>query len=268
MEISLVVPAAKCQSFLETSLLKMIEFLKANFRESFEILVIPNGHYRSEVQAITLIGTRVAEAHPEVRILPYFGKPGKGAAIRKGVGVAQGRWIFFTDADLPYDLSFIKEGIPLLEQGHGLVTGSRRLKKSRINISFEDLRFVFTRSRLGLVFNCFVRILFPISSLDTQAGIKGMSRDFALKAFSCLKCPTFYFDIELILVAREHQFVKAQLPLLLGVENKDSTISVFKEFFCSIFWLLRIKIAYLFGSYSPKPVGKWEPSVGLVRSTL
>lgn len=201
---------------------------------SREILIIPNPAGDPSVEA-----ARRAEG-PGVRVLVHEAPAGKGAALRTGVLAAQGSVIFLIDADLPYDLSFCAQALPHLEAGAVLVHGNRRDPRSWFDLPTSVLRLAYRRHRLGLAFNAIVRLVFGIKTRDTQAGIKAMPREFAREAFAGLRCPGFYYDLELFIRARGRQTVA--LPVRLILDSEKSTVRVLRESWQALYWLTRLAI--------------------------
>jgi len=114
-----------------------------------------------------------------------------------------------------------------LNQGFDLVTANRRAPDSRFDIPTALLPLAYSRHRLGLLFNRFVRFFLPLHTTDTQAGIKAMSRRLAETAFTKQRCPGFFFDLELFLSARGQNWAHAEIPitLRLNTEKKHSSSS-------------------------------------------
>jgi hypothetical protein len=120
------------------------------------------------------------------------------------------------------------------------VTGNRRLLSSQFDVPVGLLPLAFKRHRLGLLFNRAVRLLLPIATTDTQAGIKAMSRAMARDAFSRLECPGFFFDVELFLAARGLGHRHVELPVILYLNTEKSTVRVLRESVLALYWILRM----------------------------
>lgn len=238
-------------SDIRTTLRETHRFLEKRFPGSFEIILVPNSS-----QAISQKNLSFFELYPEVKVIPHDSPRGKGAAIRTGFYASRGRWIFLTDSDLPYDLSFFDEASEYLNSGYDLVSGNRRLLSSYFQMPVELLKLAYGRHRLGLLFNRVVRMILPIQTTDTQAGIKALSRVLAEKAFLAQRCPGFLFDLELFMTATRQTFRHQELPVNLYLKSEKSTVKVLRECLLVAHWVLNIfryDLSRHYGRASLKP---------------
>jgi hypothetical protein len=130
-----------------------------------------------------------------------------------------------------------------------LVTGNRRVMESEFQIPVTLLPIAYKRHRLGLLFNTAVRLLLPIKTTDTQAGIKAMRREFAEKVFTRQTCPGFFFDLEMFLTAAGAQMSLVELPVVFVLVNEKSTVRILRESVLAGVWLVRIFLNYWAGYY-------------------
>jgi dolichyl-phosphate beta-glucosyltransferase len=245
--ISLLIPARNSGDALRKTAKESSDFLRKLAGTSFEIILIPNpanSHDRS-----LEIASDIAKEIFGVRVIHHRGVRGKGAALRTGFLESRGKVIYFTDADLPYDLSFLEESYRELENGADFVSGNRRLPESWFDVPVDLLHLAYKRHRLGLQFNRVARLILPFTTTDTQAGIKGMTRKLAVAAFSKQTCPGFFFDIEFFLTAARGGFKTAELPVTLYLNSEKSTVRVVRESILAGYWLIRIFWQNLFGRY-------------------
>lgn len=250
---SLLIPARHAGHSLEGTVEKARLAMSLYFPKdsgSYEIILIPNprpGDLQDQSQEIA---EQLASKYPgEVKSILHTYPQGKGAALQTGFLHSCGQMIFFTDADLPYDLEFIEKAKTLLHQGNDLITGNRRLDTSHFDIPVELLPIAYGRHRLGLAFNSVVRALFPIRTSDTQAGIKALSRRLASKAFQKQICPGFFFDLEIFLTAFHSSYLITEIPVTLSLNTEKSTVRLVREAFLAVFWLLRLAIRNQMGAY-------------------
>lgn len=263
IEVSLLIPAREATHALEDTLSRTHEFLEKRFQNRFEIILVPNPPPGSPSDDSLLLSEQLTSRFKNVRVAPHLvppERPGKGAALRTGFAAARGSRILFTDADLPYDLRFFDDAFRKLDQGFDLVTANRRVPDSRFDIPTALLPVAYGRHRLGLIFNRVVRLLLPLDTTDTQAGIKAMSRRLAEEAFKRQRCPGFFFDLELFLTCRGKGWAQAEVPITLYLNTEKSTVRVLRESVLAIYWLYRIWAGYLVGHY-----GKPSTEASLLR---
>lgn len=224
-------------------------YLSDRFKGSFEIILIPNpvpGDTKDHTQKVA---EKLARLFTQVRVAPHRLPLGKGAALKTGFLASRGDWIFFTDADLPYDLDFFSLAAQKFDQGFDLVTGNRRLPTSYFDVPVKLLRLAYSRHRLGRGFNRVVRFLFPIPTTDTQAGIKALSRRLATQVFQDQICPGFFFDLEIFLSTLGHGYFHTELPVTLHLRSEKSTVRILRECLSAAYWLFQIWIRYRLGHY-------------------
>ncbi len=242
VDASLIIPAKNSHQTLEKTVQEAHAFLKARHGESFEIILVPNPSPNDPLDQSIPVAHELATRYPQIRVCPHFAPRGKGAALRTGFLGSRGRWIYFTDSDLPYDLSFFDQAEEKLKQGYHFVHGNRRLQNSHFSIPVRLLKIAYSRHRLGLWFNACVRAWLPITTTDTQAGIKALSRTLALEFFSRQTCPGFLFDLEIFLTAHGLGLPVTELPVTLYLNSEKSTIRILRECVLVANWLARIKL--------------------------
>ena len=249
LEVSLIIPARNSSHTLEATVTEAHEYLRRRYGSSFEIILVPNPDPENPGDQSIDVAHALAERFQEVRVCPHFTPRGKGAAVRTGFLTSRGKWIFFTDADLPYDLDFFDQAALRLKSGFDLVTGNRRLPSSHFHIPVTLLPLAYGRHRLGLWFNRLVRWLLPITTTDTQAGIKALSRRMAVEAFSRQSCPGFLFDLEIFLTANGLGYFQTDLPVTLHLNSEKSTVRILRECLLVANWLSRIRFRNLKRAY-------------------
>ena len=240
VDVSLIIPARNASQTLESTVTEAHQFLSHHFKNSFEIILVPNPSPGDRKDQSHAVAVDLAKKLSNIKICFHEFPPGKGAAIRTGFQASQGRFIFFTDSDLPYDLEFFLQADQKLRAGYDLVTGNRRLQNSHFHIPVSLLPLAFGRHRLGLAFNRLVRLLLPIQTTDTQAGIKAFSRRLGIEAFSRLSCPGFLFDLEIFLTAAGMGYKQTDLPVTLHLNSEKSTVRILRECLLVGNWLSRI----------------------------
>ncbi|MFI5400325.1 MAG: glycosyltransferase family 2 protein [SAR324 cluster bacterium] len=248
-QFSLVIPVRRPPKQFRAHIASLHQYLSQAELGAFEIILVPNsapGDSEDDGAAACL---ELASHMTGVRVVAGQGAAGKGAALRTGIRAARGRWVGFTDADLPYAPDFFARAAPFLQDGHALVVGNRRSPQSWFEVPVPLLRFTYGRHRMSLLFNRLVRWLLPIRVIDTQAGIKAMTREFAQAAFTADLCPGFFFDLELFLVAEARGAGVADLPVHFTQHEEATTVRFIQQSLNGLYWLARIKARHLRGHY-------------------
>jgi len=78
--------------------------LAPRITDSFEIVVVDDGSRDGSAAAVE----RVRAGDPRVRLVQHPANRGYGAALHSGLRTARGRLVFFTDADLQFDLGELR----------------------------------------------------------------------------------------------------------------------------------------------------------------
>ena len=73
-------------------------------------------------------------SHQGFKLHAYQPNRGKGYAVRYGALRSRGRAVLFSDADLSTPIEELGRFLPVLEQGCGVVIGSRALKESNLKV--------------------------------------------------------------------------------------------------------------------------------------
>ncbi len=71
----------------------------------FEIIVVDDGSQDASAREIAAASAR----HPEISSVHHAANRGYGAALRSGLRAARGRLVFFSDADLQFDLAELED---------------------------------------------------------------------------------------------------------------------------------------------------------------
>lgn len=212
--LSLVIPAFREEERLGQTLPAFASFL-AGLGVGCEIVVVDDG---SADRTAEIVETFSGDGPVPVRLVRHPARRGKGEAVRTGILAAAGEQVFFTDADLPYDLRFLSRALPRLREGAAdVVIGGRDLPDSREDRAFPWLRRVF-----GKTYALLVRGALGLGFGDTQCGIKGFRGDIARELVSVLTIPGFGFDAELLFVARRWGLRIERLPVTLHHRGRSS----------------------------------------------
>src|SRR5439155_26736696 len=85
------------------------------------------------------------------------------------------------------------------------------------------LGYAYRRYLQSLIFSQIVRTVLPLSQLDTQAGLKGMSAAAAERILPLLRCNGFEFDCELLTACARLGLGVAEVPVCVRYDDSAST---------------------------------------------
>ena len=149
-------------------------------------------------------------------------RPGKGAAVRRGLLATTAPYVGFCDADMATDVEILDDVLAMLRTGTQVVVGSRRHPESDVEIHSHPLR------RLGaLAFNRLCREMTG-GIVDTQCGFKFFAGPLARAAAADLRTAGFAFDVELLLHCRQLGAGITEIPVTWR-DMPGSTFSIGKH---------------------------------------
>jgi glycosyltransferase involved in cell wall biosynthesis len=228
-------------------LLDTLERCRASLRQSvptWEIIVVDDG---SEDDTREIAG-HVAAHDPHVRLIaaPHGGK---GAAVRRGMLAARGRWCFFADADLSMDLDQLPR---FLAVDADVTIASRETPGAR------RIGEPWSRHLIGRVFNLIVRIVAVPGIHDTQCGYKLFSAQAVRQLFPLARLNGFAFDVELLYLAQRTGLRVREVPITWSY-RAGSRVRV-RTGLVAFFQVLKIRWNDLLGRYDQAATRLHQPT--------
>ena len=221
MDISLIIPAFDEEKKILNDIILADQFLASN-NYSGEIIVVDDGSSDSTFQIDEKFKE---EIKTELIVLSNEINRGKGYSIKKGVLRSKGRYIIYFDAGATIPLSDALKGIELIKSGKcDIAFGSRKLPDSII-IKKQKL----DRKIASFLFLRFCKFFFDIGKYftDTQCGFKVMEGEIARALFNDIRMDGFLFEIELIMLAKENNYIIKEFPVTWRCD-RDSRINFVK----------------------------------------
>ena len=186
-------------------------YLRAHVDPVAEIVVVDDGSAPGQVPV-------AAELPADAVLLRNPQNLGKGGAVRAGMLAATGRFVVFTDSDLPFTLEPIADTVAMLEGGADVVIGDRLLEESEAEADVTLLRRLSSA-----VFTFMVRQCVGIDFRDTQCGYKGYRAAVVRPLFEPLEVTSFAFDVEVLVRAIRSGYTVRRQPIRL-VNNEDTSV--------------------------------------------
>jgi glycosyltransferase involved in cell wall biosynthesis len=161
----------------------------------FEIIVVDDG---SRDASAARIAAAVA-SHPEIVSVQHAANRGYGAALRSGLRAARGDLVFFSDADLQFDLDELSELLAHTDS-FDVVAGVRTPRRD-----------AFGRRVIAHVWGTLVGLLFGLSLRDIDCAFKVFRRE-VLEAIPIASIGAFV-NTEILVRARAAGFRIRQVPV-------------------------------------------------------
>jgi len=234
--VTVVLPSYRAADVLARSVPRLLAFLES-LQLCSEVIVVDDG---SDDDGRT---KKVAERLGCV-FIGLERNRGKGAAVRRGMLGARGRYVMFTDADVPFELDTIKTALHYLDfKEFHFVAGDRTLRDS---VYFA--RLPRSRRIASAICSFIVGRFITTGWFDTQCGLKGFQASVAKDLFGVARVDRFAFDVELFYVALKRNYDIKRIPVRL-VSNDTSSVRLARDGFSFAIDLLRIRWRQLWGQY-------------------
>jgi glycosyltransferase involved in cell wall biosynthesis len=162
---------------------------------SFEIVVVDDGSRDESAERIAALRA----LHPEIRAVQHAANRGYGAALRSGLREARGALIFFSDADLQFDLDEV-ERLLAHSGSFDIVAGFRAPRRDPIG-----------RHVLAWGWGTLVNALFGLGVRDIDCAFKLFRRE-VLDAIPIASLGAFV-NTEMLVRARAAGFRIHQVPV-------------------------------------------------------
>jgi glycosyltransferase involved in cell wall biosynthesis len=202
MKTLVVLPVYNEEIILENNTLRLLDFLKNNLADDWQIVIADNG----SIDGTAAIGKTLAARHPEKISYFYIPEKGRGGALKKS-------WLDFStdicsymDADLATDLIFFPKLIDAIKNGYDVATGSRLLEQSETERSL-------TRDVPSRIFNFLLKRILNFKIKDSQCGFKAISGRAAKNLIAQIIDNNWFFDTELLFLAQKNNYKIKELPV-------------------------------------------------------
>ena len=227
LDVSIVVPYYNAGARLRRTVEHMVRVLDASGM-TFEIITVSDGS--TDGSPFTL------EGFPDsvVRRVRFATNVGKGHALRVGLGMGQGRYLGFIDADGDISPEFLAPFVTIMRtEEPDIIIGSKRHPESSVH--YPPLRRLYSWGYQHLI-----HLLFRLNVKDTQVGIKLVDRRVIADVLPMLRESRFALDLELLVLANRLGYTRlVEAPVRIE-ERFGSTISL------KAVWLLLVDTLGLF----------------------
>lgn len=269
VDLSIVVPAYNETKRLPLMMASTIAHLTSQKQRTYEILIVDDGS--TDGTSETALKLAVKYSKFNIRVVTLEKNIGKGGAVRHGMLYSSGERLLMADADGASrieDLEALWTSMDTLAPNNrpGVVVGSRaHLVKSEavVKVCLQkvplDPGLIECLAQRSLLRNILMYGLHTILRIvgvghirDTQCGFKLFSRSAAQKIFPAQHLPTWIFDVELLLLAKQLGIPVAEVPIEWH-EVEGSKLNVMTASFQMLRDLLIVRANHLLGRWQAIP---------------
>ncbi|PSR93892.1 hypothetical protein PHLCEN_2v4585 [Hermanssonia centrifuga] len=214
VDLTVVIPAYNETERMPSMLQSTLAHLKSSdcSAHTYEILIVDDG----STDGTSDLSLKLAVDNPDVdiRVVTLSKNLGKGGAVRHGMLYGRGRRVLMVDADGASrfeDLDLLWAAMDKLVENEkpAIAVGSRaHLVKTEAVVKRSLLRNILM---YGL--HTILRIVGVGHIRDTQCGFKLFSRRAAQQIFPYQHLPTWIFDVEVLLLAKQLRIPVAEVPI-------------------------------------------------------
>lgn len=227
--LSLIIPAFNEEIRIAGSLDRILQFLKGR-PYTFEIIIIDDG---SKDRTVELVKNRFGQ-HSEVRINQQQNL-GKGKAVQQGMLLANGKYLFFSDADLSVPIETLSLFLSHLEKDSDIAIGTRQ--KAGATIEIHQPLF---REFLGKVYTKLTNWILGLRFSDFTCGFKGFRKEAAKDLFSRQQLSNWSFDAEILYLAHLKGYKVSEISVHWR-NDEQTKVRLWRDIISSFFGLLQIR---------------------------
>lgn len=193
---------------------QIIFYNKALKNYRWRIVVANNGPKKDVIPVIK----KIMKSQPRVTYTD-IDIPGRGIALRHTWLGSKADILMYMDADLATSLDSIVPMLTLLSKEADVVIGSRYVPGARV-------KRTFSRLILSKVYNLLLRFFLRLNIKDSQCGFKGIKREVAQHVLPHVKDQWWFFDTELLYVAKNMGYKVVEIPVE-WYEQKETSVQLF-----------------------------------------
>jgi len=235
--LSVVIPAYNEERRIGKTLAKIRKYLDTR-SYTYEVIVSDDGSGDTTIPIVKII----QEGWPQLRLIAAPTNQGKGAAVKRAMLAAKGKYLLFTDADNATPIEEIAKLWPYVDV-FPVIFGSRHCRGAHIHIQQARHRKWLSRAS-----NLLIRFVAVPGVSDTQCGFKLFERNAGKNIFANVKLKRFGFDIEAFVIAKQLGYPFREV----GIDwynDPDTRVRTSREAIRTLIDLFRIKINMLKGKY-------------------
>lgn len=242
-KLSVVIPAYNEEKRIKPTIESIDAYLSKQ-SYTYEIIVVSDG---STDKTVDVVKEYQRATMKELKLNANPVNRGKGFVVRDGVGMAEGEYILFMDADNATRIEEIENFWPWFDKGYDVVFGSRYVKGAKMPVKQP-----WFRRLAGRMSNLLIQALLLPGIHDTQCGFKAFKKDAAHRLFSVSKINGWGFDMEVLALAKAWGYKMKEVPVI-WYEIAGTKLKLVRAMIKTLRELFVIKWNFLTGKYKKPP---------------
>lgn len=238
VHLSLIIPAFNEAARIGTTLERILTFLRRQ-PYTFEIIIIDDG---SKDQTDRLVRERYGQ-DSAVRIYRQLYNQGKGEAVKRGMLLANGEYLFFSDADLSVPIESLPVFVSSLQKDYDIAIGTRQKHGAIIEVHQPLYRELF-----GKTYTKLSKWITGLQCSDFTCGFKGFRKEAARELFSRQRIKNWSFDAEILYLAKLKSYRTQEIPVTWR-NDRATKVRLWRDALVSFFGLLGIRLNHYLGRY-------------------
>ena len=229
--VSLIIPAYNEEARIGKSLERIMTFFASEPYAS-EVIIVDDGSKDRTVELIR-------ECYGIDRGVRIYQQPrnlGKGEAVKQGMLLGSGEYLFFSDADLSVPIETLRLFLTHLESHCDVTIGSRQKSGATIEVHQP-----FHREIMGKTYTKLSNWLLNLPITDFTCGFKGFRRRAARELFSLQHLKNWSFDVEILYLAQLKGYEVQEIPVTWR-NDRGSKVRVGRDAISSLLGLLQIRL--------------------------
>ena len=236
--LSLIIPAFNEETRIGRSLDRILSFLRSQPYSS-EVIIVDDG---SQDRTVELIRERYGN-QDGVRICQQPLNLGKGEAVKQGMLLGSGEYLFFSDADLSVPIEALPTFLTHLEDRCDITIGTRQKSGALIEVHQP-----FYREFMGKIYTSLSNWILGLPISDFTCGFKGFRREAARELFSRQRLKNWSFDAEILYLAQLKGYRLQEIPVHWRNDERTK-VKLWRDIVNSFLGLIQIRLYDLWGKY-------------------
>ncbi len=169
---------------------------------------------------------------------------GKGGAVKQGMLLGDGEYLFFSDADLSVPIELLPGFLSHLENRWDVTIGTRQHADAVVEVHQP-----FYRELLGKTFTRLSNGILGLRVSDFTCGFKGFRRGAARELFALQQLNNWSFDSEILYLARLKRYQVLEIPVTWR-NDQATKVKLGRDIVASLLGLMKIRLYHALGRYT------------------